>query len=83
MNFGILLLSVGIYFFKSPNHFAIGGISGLSIVLANLFPLMSQATYMLVINVILLILGVIILGKKCGFLTIYCSLMISLQNWVF
>lgn len=83
MNIGILLLSVGIYFFKSPNHFAIGGISGLSIVLANIFPIMTQATYMLVINVFLLILGVIILGKKCGFLTIYCSLMISLQNWIF
>ena len=54
MNFGILLLSVGIYFFKSPNHFAIGGISGLSIVLANIFPIMTQATYMLVINVFLL-----------------------------
>ncbi len=87
MNFGILLLSVGIYFFKSPNGFAIGGISGLSIILANLlsgvFPMMTQATYMLCINVVLLILGVIILGKKCGLLTIYCSLMLSLQNWVF
>lgn len=83
MNFGILLLSVGIYFFKSPNSFAIGGISGLSIILANLFPIMTQATYMLSINVILLILGVIILGRRCGLLTIYCSLMLSLQNWVF
>ena len=83
MNVGILLLSIGIYFFKSPNHFAIGGISGLSIILANIFPIMTQATYMLVINVFLLILGVVILGKKCGFLTIYCSLMLSLQNWIF
>lgn len=87
INFGILLLSVGIYFFKSPNGFAIGGISGLAIVLEHLLgdvmPMMSQAKYMLAINILLLILGVIILGKKCGILTIYCSLMISLQNWLF
>ena len=66
MNLGILLLSVGVYFFKTPNGFATGGVSGLSIILARVFPIASQAVYMLVINVLLLILGLIILGKKCG-----------------
>lgn len=83
LNLGILMMSVGIYFFKAPNSFATGGVSGISIVLAILFPAISQATYMLVINVILLILGVIILGKQCGLLTIYCSLMMSIENWLF
>ena len=83
LNLGILMMSVGIYFFKSTNGFATGGVSGISILLAKLFPAVSQATYMLIINVILLILGVIILGKKCGALTFYCSLMMSLENWLF
>jgi len=83
LNLGILMMSVGIYFFKAPNSFATGGVSGISIVLAILFPTISQATYMLVINVILLILGVIILGKECGLLTIYCSLVMSVENWIF
>ena len=83
LNLGILMMSVGIYFFKSTNGFATGGVSGISILLAKLFPAISQATYMLIINVFLLILGVIILGKKCGALTFYCSLMMSAQNWLF
>lgn len=37
---------------------------------------------MLVINVLLLILGVIILGKECGFLTFYCSLIFSGVTWL-
>jgi len=81
MNFGILLMALGIYFFKTPNGFATGGVSGISIILANMLPVMSQATYMLIINVFLLIVGVIVLGKECGALTIYCSLMLSLETW--
>ena len=83
LNFGILLMAAGIYFFKAPNGFATGGVSGISIILSNAFPIMSQATYMMIINVLLLILGIIVLGKECGSLTIYCSLMLSLENWVF
>ena len=82
LNFGILLMAVGIYFFKAPNGFATGGVSGLSIILSNMLPVMSQATYMLVINVILLIIGILTLGRECGALTIFCSLMMSLENWL-
>lgn len=83
MNFGILLTAIGIYFFKTPNGFATGGVSGLSIILFNIFHVLSPAIFMLIINVILLILGVIILGKGCGWLTVYCSLMLSLETWIF
>ena len=83
LNFGILLMSVGIYFFKATNNFATGGVSGISVLLAKLIPGITQATYMLIINVVLLILGVIILGRKCGILTIFSSLMLSLETWLF
>ena len=83
LNFGILLMAVGIYFFKAPNGFATGGVSGISIILANLLPFTTQATYMLCINVILLVVGVLVLGRECGLQTIYCSLMMSLENWLF
>ena len=84
INLGVLMMALGIYFFKAPNGFATGGVSGIAIILAKLsfsarFGL-TQSIYMLIINVILLILGVIILGKKCGALTFYCSLMMSLEN---
>ena len=83
LNFGILLMSVGIYFFKATNNFATGGVSGISVLLAKLLPGISQATYMLIINAMLLILGVVILGKKCGILTIFSSLMLSVETWLF
>lgn len=83
MNLGILLMAVGIYFFKAPNGFATGGVSGVAIILANIFPVLTQSVYMMIINVLLLIVGLIVLGKECGILTIYCSLMLSLENWLF
>lgn len=87
INVGILMMAAGIYFFKAPNGFATGGVSGIAIILAKLpFSIkigITQSMYMLSINVILLILGMIILDKKCGILTIYCSLMLSFENLIF
>lgn len=83
MNFGVLLMAIGIYFFKAPNGFATGGVSGVAIILANVFPVLTQSVYMMIINVLLLAVGILILGKECGILTIYCSLMLSLENWLF
>lgn len=36
LNLGLVLTAVGIVYFKNPNHFAFGGTSGLSILLADL-----------------------------------------------
>lgn len=83
LNLGVLLMAVGIYFFKAPNGFATGGVSGIAIVLSNVFPIMGQAVYMLIINVLLLIVGIFVLGRECGILTVYCSLMLSLENLAF
>ncbi len=83
LNLGILLMAIGIYFFKAPNGFATGGVSGISIILANVFPFLTQATYMMIINALLLVIGIFVLGRECGTLTIYCSLMLSLENWAF
>lgn len=83
LNFGILLMAVGIYFFKATNNFATGGVSGISVILSKLLPAFSQAEYMMAINILLLIVGVVILGKRCGFLTIYSSIIMSAENWLF
>lgn len=83
LNFGILLMAVGIYFFKATNNFATGGVSGISVIMAKILPFLSQATYMLIINVALLIVGLIVLGRSCGLLTIYSSIMLSIETWLF
>lgn len=82
LNVGTLLLAAGVYFFKSPNHFATGGVSGLSIILANYLPL-DQSTLLTIINALMLILGFIFLGKGCTFKTVYCSIVYSLENVAF
>lgn len=81
LNAGTLLLAAGVYLFKAPNNFATGGVSGISILIAKFvnFKYFGQTEIMLVINVLLLIIGFIFLGKGCTFKTAYCSLVYSLE----
>ena len=54
LNFGLVLLAAGIHFFKSPNNFAMGGTSGISIIAATLLPHMDVGTFMFIINGVLI-----------------------------
>ena len=88
INVGTLLVAAGVYFFKVPNNFATGGVSGISIILSRLFSqyaptIITQANINMVVNVLLLILGFIFLGKACTFKTAYCSIVYSLENMLF
>lgn len=78
LNLGTLLLAAGVYFFKTPNNFATGGVSGISIIISRfvtpLVPFLSATAIMWIINVILLIIGFIFLGRGCTFKTAYCTL---------
>ena len=81
LNLGVAMLAVGIYFFQAPNGFAPGGVSGISIILTRLFgQLIPQSVLLTALNVLILIIGVIILGKECGFLTFYCALLYSVES---
>ena len=74
---GTLMLTAGVYFFKIPNGFATGGVSGIGTLLAKVAPSISAATWILAINVLLLIVGFAVLGKECSIRTLYCSLLFS------
>ena len=39
MNMGCILLSVGVYFFKIPNGFATGGVTGIGTILGKISPI--------------------------------------------
>lgn len=82
MNVGTLCMAAGVYFFKSPNNFATGGVSGIAIILAGYVPL-KQSDLVMIINVALLLVGFIFLGKGCTIKTIYCSLVYSAENMLF
>lgn len=83
LNLGTLLLAAGIYFFKAPNNFATGGVSGISIILSKFITphvsWLGQTEIMTIINVLLLIIGFIFLGKGCTFKTVYCSLVYTAE----
>lgn len=77
LTLGTALVAIGAYFFKFPNHFSTGGVTGISILLSSLFPSVSSSTFASVINVFFLILGFVVLNKSFGVRTIYCSLLFS------
>ncbi len=74
---GALLMAIGIYFFKFPNNFSIGGVSGLSIILSNYFHLSSAAVITTLINIVLLLAGFIFLGRDCGAKTVLGTVVFS------
>ena len=82
MTGGVVLMTVGVYFFKIPNGFVTGGVSGIGTVLGKVAPILSTATWITVINIVLLILGFIFVGKETGIKTAYCSLMFSGMSMV-
>ena len=86
MNLATLMLSIGVYCFKFPNNFSIGGVSGLSILLGKVLPMLSASTYNTIINVLFLILGFLMLDKGFGCRTVYCSVLsaglIQVFSWV-
>ena len=75
MTLGSALVAVGVYFFKFPNHFSMGGVSGLSILLGQL--IVTPAVINTAINVLYLILGFAVLNRGFGLKTVYCSLLYS------
>ena len=77
MTLGTSLVSIGVYFFKFPNNFSMGGVSGLSVLLGGLFQStwLTPSTFNTIINTLFLVLGFIFLNKGFGLRTVYCSLL--------
>ena len=80
---GTVLTAVGIYFFKFPNNFSTGGVSGISILLGRLVPFLSPAVTMWAINLILLLVGFLFFGRGFGLMTAYCSMLYSFLTCLF
>lgn len=73
---GSFIVAFGVYYFMVPENLATGGISGLSIVLNNYLPLPISLTNF-ILNIILLILGFIFLGREFGGKTIISVFFLS------
>ena len=82
LTLGTVIMALGTYFFKFPNNFSTGGVTGLAVVLARYFPLISRADFVMIFNVALLGLGVAVFGKNFAGKTVYVSLLMSGLTWV-
>lgn len=77
LNAGLICTAVGIAIFKSPNQFAFGGTSGVSIILSTLFPRWNVGVFMWIVNLVLVALGFCTLGIKSMGWTVYSSFALS------
>lgn len=71
-----LIMVVGIYVFKFPNNYSFGGVTGIAVVLGALVPA-TPGVITFIINMALLVLGFIFLGRGFGIKTVYVSILMS------
>ncbi len=74
---GTALVALGVYFFKFPNNYSTGGVTGIAVILSSLFPTVSSSTFTSVINIASLVLGFMFLNRGFGIRTIFCTLLFS------
>ena len=72
----IWIMVVGIYFFKFPNNFSFGGVTGFSSVVSRLTG-MNASDFTFAVNTGLLVLGFLFLGTDVGIKTVYSSMLMS------
>ena len=73
-----LIMAVGIYFFKFANNFTFGGITGIAVLVAKFLPI-SASDFSFVVNILLLIIGWIVLGKSFAEKTAYSTILLSIS----
>ena len=77
----ISIMTVGVYFFKFPNNFVFGGVTGTAALVAKLTP-MSASAFSSAANIVLLVVGFIFLGREFAMTTGYASLVMSAELMV-
>ncbi|MBW9151662.1 YitT family protein [Clostridium estertheticum] len=79
---GIALVALGLYFFLIPNDLAVGGVSGLAMVINQYMPGLTIGALMFVLNVVLFVVGFMFIGSSFGVRTMYASFGLSGMIWV-
>ena len=77
LTLGTFLVAAGVYFFKFPNSFNTGGVTGMAVILHAVFPAVSSSAFASVINLAFLVLGFFAVDTGFGLRTVYCSLLFS------
>lgn len=86
ITFATVIVAASVFFFLVPSQASVGSISGLAIVLAHVIPLSVSALTM-IMNVLLLVVGFLLIGRDFGIKTVYTSILLpvvmGIFEWVF
>jgi len=77
-----IFYAAGACFFMMPNDLAFGGTTGLSVLLTKIIPL-SASTISTILNVLLIILALIMLGRRFALRTVWGSSLTTILIYVF
>ena len=87
MTFGMFIAAASVYYFLMPSNLIVGSITGLSMVLSELFTLagipVKVSLMVTVINAVLLLLAWFLIGPEFGAKTVYTALILGpmLELW--
>ena len=79
---GVTIVASAVFFFMMPLNITVGSGTALAIVLSNFIPLPVSIITM-ALNVILLIIGFLLIGREFGAKTVYCALLMPVILWVY
>lgn len=80
MTLSITIMAIGVYYFKFPNNFTFGGVTGAAVVFAKITPL-SASMFSTIVNMLLLVVGFFFLGKDFAIKTTYATYFCLLSFW--
>ena len=78
LTIGVAIVSASLFFFMIPSNLAIGSITGLAVILNKFIPLPISVLTM-IMNVVLLIIGFLFIGKDFGAKTVYASVLVPVM----
>lgn len=79
---GLAIVAAAVFFFMMPSHVSVGSGAALGMVLSNFIPL-PVSVITLMINVSLLTLGFLLVGREFGGKTVYCTILMPIFIGVF
>lgn len=82
ITFATIIVAAAVFFFLVPGNVSVGSISGFAIVLSNFIPL-SVSVLTMIMNVVLLIVGFLLVGREFGVKTVYTSILLPTVMWIF
>lgn len=77
INIGLIIMSIGLYFFLIPANLAVGGVAGLAMVIKHYCPVINLGILMWCFNIVLFVTAFFAIGKDFGKNSIYGSFALS------